>query len=335
MLEDLNQIQDSIHKPSSSSINSYQDLRPKSFSTYVGQSKLKEQLQIMISSALQRGACLDHVLFYGLPGMGKTTVAQIIAKELKSNLVITSGQALEKTGDVASILASLSEKDVLFIDEIHRLKPKVEEMLYTAMEDFSIDIVLGKGPTAKVMRMDIPGFTLIGATTRLHKIANPLRDRFGLTLQLAEYNQDEIIEILVNNAELLDIKCDYAALKKIAICSRGTPRVAIHFLKRARDLLLHKDSKLLTDKLADSLLKKFGLDMHGLTDQDRLFIRKIFTDFSSGPVGLSTIAASINDEPENIEDTLEPFLIRLGFLKRTHRGRQLTNKGIEFAKNMV
>lgn len=334
MLEDLNRVQDS-QANNVGADSAHVDLRPKNFDSYVGQSKLKDQLRIMISSATQRDACLDHMLFYGLPGMGKTSIAQIISNELKSNLVITSGQALEKTGDVASILASLNKHDILFIDEIHRLKPKVEELLYTAMEDFSIDIVLGKGPTAKVMRLDIPSFTLIGATTRLHKIANPLRDRFGLTLQLAEYSQSEIVEILTNNALKLDLNYNLEALNKIAVCSRGTPRVAIHFLKRARDLLLHDNSDMLDEQLAASLLDKFGLDDNGLTEQDRLFIKRIYHDFSCGPVGLSTLAASINDEPENIEDTLEPFLIRLGLIQRTHRGRQLTEKGINFAKNMV
>jgi Holliday junction DNA helicase RuvB len=311
------------------------NFRPLNFKDYIGQPRIKEQLRIMIDSAKQRLVCLDHILFFGLPGMGKTTLAQIIANEMQSNLVVTSGQALEKTGDVASILASLKEGDILFIDEIHRLKPKIEEMLYTAMEDFAIDIVIGKGPTAKIMRLDLAKFTLLGATTKLNKIANPLKDRFGMVMQLASYTEDDIVEILAKNALKLDLDSNFEAFMKLAICSRGTPRVAIHFLKRARDLLLFNDTKILTEELVDSLLSKIGLDLLGLTDQDRKLIEKIYFDFNNGPVGLSTLAAAINDEPSNIEETIEPFLIRLGFLQRTHRGRQLTSKGIKFVKNMV
>jgi len=309
--------------------------RPKSFKDYVGQTRLKDQLQIMVNSALMRETCLDHLLFFGLPGMGKTSLAQIIANLMSANLVVTSGQALEKTGDVASILASLSDGDILFIDEIHRLKPKVEEMLYTAMEDYAIDLVLGKGPTAKAMRLTLARFTLIGATTRLHKIAKPLKVRCGMVVQLEDDSSQELTDILKVNAEKLEIEYKDSALKLIANCSRGTPRVAIHFLKRARDLLLDTNEKYITEEIAYSLLNKIGLNEFGLNIQDFTLIRKLYYDFNSGPVGLSTLAAAINDDPANIEDTVEPFLIRLGFLQRTHRGRQLTPKGIEFAKNMV
>jgi Holliday junction DNA helicase RuvB len=310
-------------------------MRPKDFSDYIGQARLKDQLQIMINSSLMRKAALDHLLFFGLPGMGKTSLAQIIASLMSTNLIVTSGQALEKTGDVAAILASLNDGDILFIDEIHRLKPKVEEMLYTAMEDFAIDIVLGKGPTAKVMRLNLPNFTLVGATTRLHKIANPLKDRFGMVLQLEEYENEDIAEILKLNATKLDMKVEDEALYKIAECSRSTPRIAIHFLKRARDLLLDSGSMILNKDMAEKLLNKIGLKQNGLNIQDILLLKKLHLDFNNGPVGLSTLAASVNDDPANIEDTVEPFLIRLGLLKRTHRGRQLTDKGVKLAKNMV
>lgn len=309
--------------------------RPSSFNDYIGQLKIKAQLEMMISSAKSRKCVLDHVLFFGLPGMGKTSLAQIIADMMGFNLIVTSGQALEKTGDVASILASLKHGDFLFIDEIHRLKPKIEEMLYTAMEDYAIDIVLGKGPTAKIMRLDIEKFTLIGATTKLHQIANPLKDRFGITMQLDDYTINDIVDILKVNCKKLEIEYQEEALKCIAKCSRGTPRVAIHFLKRCRDLMIHSDKTVITEKLALELLEKVGLDLIGLTRQDRSLVKKLYYDFNAGPIGLSTLAVALNDDPINIEDTVEPFLIRLGLLKRTHRGRQLTSKGIEFAKNMV
>lgn len=272
-------------------------------------------------------------MLYGLPGTGKTSLAQIVSNEIGANFIISSGQAFEKTGDVASILAGLKPGDILFIDEVHRLKPKIEELLYTAMEDYAIDIVLGKGPTAKLMRLDLPPFTLIGATTQLHKIGNPLKDRFGLVLKLEDYVLNDIIEILRINAVKLEVILTEEALRIIASSARATPRLANHLLKRARDFMIHMRESKMDKNLAEIFLTKLGIDQFGLNEQDRKIVSKIHLDFANGPVGLSTLCASLNEDQDNMQFIYEPFLIRQGLIKRTHKGRQLTSRGIEFARN--
>lgn len=322
----------STNKDGDKSLNPDLSLRPKFLNEYVGQNLLKEQLKIMLDSAKSRSSTMDHVLFFGMPGVGKTTLAQIIANEMGVKIIVTSGQALDKTGDVAAILANIKEGDILFIDEIHRLKPKVEELLYTAMEDFAIDIVLGKGPTAKLLRLDLPNFTLLGATTKLSSVSNPLKDRFGLVAKITDYSIDDIANILILNANKLDVKITSDAVIKLAKMCRSTPRIANHYLKRARDFLYNSNSRIIDENIVDAFMISLGLDELGLNEHDREIVLKIYGDFSGGPVGLSTLAAALNEDIDTMHDIYEPFLIRLGLLKRTSRGRLLTDKGIQFAK---
>lgn len=299
-------------------------LRPRSLSEYVGQEKVKGNLQIYIQAALDRREALDHVLLYGPPGLGKTTLASIIANEMGVNIRITSGPAIEKAGDLAAILTNLSEHDILFIDEIHRMSRTVEEILYPAMEDYALDIIIGKGPAAKSIRIDLPRFTLIGATTRAGLLTAPLRDRFGVISRLELYSVEEIQEIVMRSAGLLEVEIDEEGAAEIASRSRGTPRIANRFLKRVRDFAQVKHDGKITYKVASDALKSMEVDELGLDEIDSRMIRTMIENFGGGPVGLDTLAATIGEEPNTIEDVYEPYLLQLGFISRTPRGRIAT-----------
>lgn len=299
-------------------------LRPGSLDEYVGQSQIKESLSIFIQAARQRGEPLEHVLLSGPPGLGKTTLAHIIAKEMNAGVRVTSGPALERTGDLAAILTNLSEGDVLFIDEIHRLPKTIAESLYPAMEDFAFDIILGKGPAARTVRLNVPCFTLVGATTRVSMLSAPLRDRFGNSFHLNFYTQSEIEKILCRSASLLDIELHDEGASMTAARSRGVPRVANKLLKRARDWAQVKGSGRIDGVTAQTALESLGIDALGLDTLDRKILQTIIEKFGGGPVGLNTIAASLSEEMETIEDVYEPFLMQLGFLQRTSRGRTAT-----------
>jgi len=301
-------------------------LRPKNFSEYIGQSAVKQNLKIAIEAAKKRSDTLDHILLHGAPGLGKTTLAGIIAAEMGVSIKVTSGPALEKQGDVASIISNLSENDILFIDEIHRLKPIVEEVLYTAMEDFGIDIVIGKGPSARNMRISLPKFTLIGATTKVSLLSSPLRDRFGNVFKLQFYSKEEIAEIILRSAAILGCKIDGSLASVLAKSSRQTPRIANRLLKRLRDFADVKNKSVIDAGILDRSLSALGIDELGLDHTDREIITTIIDKFRGGPVGLNTIAAAISEEQSTIEDIYEPFLIQLGFLERTSRGRIVTER---------
>lgn len=300
------------------------NLRPKTFDEYIGQSKVKEKMKIYIEAAKQRCEPLDHVLLYGPPGLGKTTLSYIIANEMNVNIKITSGPAIERPGDLAALLTNLTEGDVLFIDEIHRLSTSVEEVLYPAMEDFALDIIIGKGPSARSLRIDLPKFTLVGATTRAGMLTSPLRDRFGVIERLEMYTDEELKQIVERSARILDINIDTDGALEIARRSRGTPRIANRLLKRVRDYAEIKANGKITKAVADSGLGLLEVDKLGLDDTDRRMLDTIITKFGGGPVGLDTIAAATGEEAGTIEDVYEPFLIQLGFIKRTPRGRVAT-----------
>ena len=296
-------------------------LRPKSLDDYLGQEKAKEQLKIFIEAAKSRNEQLDHVLLYGPPGLGKTTLASIIANEMGVNLRITSGPAIERAGDLAAILTNLNENDVLFIDEIHRINRSVEEVLYSAMEDFCLDIIIGKGPSARSIRLDLPKFTLIGATTRAGMLTNPLRDRIGVICKLDYYTVDELAKIVVRSSEILGAEIQIGGATEIARRSRGTPRIANRLLKRVRDYAQVRADGNITDDVANKALELLGVDSLGLDYVDEKLLMTIIQKFRGGPVGLDTLAASIGEDRNTIEDVYEPYLLQLGFINRGPRGR--------------
>ena len=304
-------------------------LRPQSIDEYVGQEKAKENLKIYIDAARLRGESLDHVLLYGPPGLGKTTLANIIANEMGVNIKITSGPAIEKQGDLAALLTNLSEGDVLFIDEIHRLSRSVEEILYPAMEDYALDIIIGKGPSARSIRIDLPKFTLIGATTRAGQLTTPLRDRFGVLLKLELYTPEELASIVKRSAGILDIGISESGAYEIASRSRGTPRIANRFLKRVRDFAQVKGDGAIDAEIAAYALEKLEVDELGLDNIDRRMLRTIIEIYGGGPVGLETLAATIGEEAITLEDVYEPYLLQIGFLSRTPRGRCATKLAYE------
>ena len=299
-------------------------LRPQYFKDYIGQEKAKSNLKIYIEAAKQRGDALDHVLFYGPPGLGKTTLAGIIANEMGVHMKVTSGPAIEKPGEMAAILNNLQENDVLFVDEIHRLNRQVEEVLYPAMEDYAIDIMIGKGATARSIRLDLPKFTLVGATTRAGLLTAPLRDRFGVVHHLEFYTEEELQTIIIHSAKLLGVKIDREGALEMARRSRGTPRLANRLLKRVRDFAQVKYDGRITKEVADFALDLLEVDRYGLDQIDRLLLTTIIKRFAGGPVGLDTLAAAVGEDAGTIEDVYEPYLIKHGFLLRTPRGRAVT-----------
>ena len=302
-------------------------LRPRRLREYIGQDKAKENLSVFVKAAVNRREALDHVLLYGPPGLGKTTLAAIIANELGVNFKQTSGPAIERAGDLASILTNLHDRDVLFIDEIHRLNRQIEEILYSAMEDFALDIIIGKGPKARSIRLDIAPFTLIGATTKAGALSPPLRDRFGVISRLEYYSTESLVEIITRAAAILKIPIEAGGANEIARRSRGTPRIANRLLKRVRDFAQVEGSRIITDEIADRALLALEVDRAGLDHTDRRMLDAMIKKFRGGPVGLETIAASISETRETIEDIYEPYLLQLGFIMRTPRGRVVTEAG--------
>jgi Holliday junction DNA helicase RuvB len=304
-----------------------QTLRPQKLADYVGQEKIKKQLTIFLEAAKKRGDALEHVLLYGPPGLGKTTLANIIAREMNVNIKTTSGPAIERVGDLGSILTNLQDGDVLFIDEIHRLNRSVEEVLYPAMEDHKLDLVVGKGPSAQALQIDLPKFTLIGATTRMGSLTGPLRDRFGVIHRLEFYNKENIQEIIARNANILNCEINNDGAKILAQSARQTPRIANRLLKRARDWAEVHSDEVINDLVAYNTLEMLDIDEMGLEPTDREFLRIIIDKFDGGPVGIQTIANALSEEVQTIEDVYEPFLMQLGLITRSPRGRMITKQG--------
>ncbi|WP_372712495.1 Holliday junction branch migration DNA helicase RuvB [Ilyobacter sp.] len=304
-------------------------LRPKRFDEYIGQDNLKQKMSIFIEAARRRGEAVDHVLLYGPPGLGKTTLAGVIATEMGVNLKITSGPVLDKAGDLAAILTSLEENDILFIDEIHRLNTSVEEILYPAMEDRELDIIIGKGPSARSIRIELPNFTLIGATTRAGLLSSPLRDRFGVVHRMDYYKNEELIKIILRGGSILgvDIKLDGA--EEIALRSRGTPRISNRLLKRVRDYAEIRGDGVVTRPLAKEAMSLLGIDSYGLDELDREILSAVIENYNGGPVGIETLSLVLGEDKKTLEEVYEPYLVKIGFIKRTHRGRVVTQKAYE------